>query len=173
MQFPRQRRSRRLTLTIPIRVYGIDYRGTDFSEDSTTVVVNWHGTKIRLVRQLLPDQEICLFSLATRKDALFRVISQVPGHEDSYTYWGLECLEPQKEIWGIAFSDFQPEARPLLRAIAECPVCSTCELMNVDKRLLEAIQSQKRIQRGCLVCGCTSLWKLVTLENPGSTPRSC
>ncbi len=173
IQSLRQRRSRRLALTIPIRVFGIDYKGTDFSEDSTTVVVNWHGTKIRLTRQLLPDQEIRLFSHATYKDALFRVVSQVPGLEDCYTFWGLECLEPEREIWGIAFSDFRPEGWPHLRAMAECPVCSTRELLHVDKRLMGAFRSQKGIPHGCLICRSTSLWKLVGLENPLRKPSSC
>ena len=90
MQSPRQRRSRRLALTIPIRVYGIDYKGTDFSEDSTTVVVNWHGTKIRLVRQLLPDQEVCLFRRATmHSSASFpkRPVTKIPIHSGDWNVW--------------------------------------------------------------------------------------
>ena len=161
MEFSRLRRSCRLPLTIPIRVYGTDFKGSDFSEDSTTVVVNRHGAKIRLIRQLLPEQEIRLFSRPTRKEALFRVVSQAPGAEGDYTFWGLECLEPEREIWGIPFPKSPPERRFMIRLKVECPVCMTREPLDVDESMLEVLQSLKGLPRDCLACGTTSLWTLV------------
>jgi hypothetical protein len=165
MEYLRQRRSCRLALTIPIRVYGIDYKGMDFSEDSTTVVVNRHGAKIGLTRQLLPDQEIRLFNHTTRKEALFRVVSKAPGAHGQYTFWGLECLDPDSNIWGVAFPELQPKDRVMVRLTVECPVCSARELLHVDERLIEALHAQNGIPRGCLVCRITSLWKPVPPEN--------
>jgi len=64
----RQRRSCRLALSIPIRVYAIDFRGNEFIEDAATLVVNLHGAKIRLIRQLIPELEFRLLSLPTRQE---------------------------------------------------------------------------------------------------------
>ncbi len=90
-------------MSLPIRVYATDFRGKDFEEDSTTVVVNRHGGKIRLTHQLLPEQEIRIFSQRTGEEAVFRVVSRVGGPEDRYSFWGVECMGSRGNIWGVSF----------------------------------------------------------------------
>lgn len=108
MQPTLQRRSCRIAASIPIRVYAIDFRAKEFVEDSNTLVVNQHGAKIRLLRQLIPEQEIRILSLTTRLEAIFRVVAKAPGSQDLMrTSWGIENLSPEKNIWGIRFPDLQ------------------------------------------------------------------
>src|SRR5579864_9720367 len=97
----RSRRSCRVAMSIPIKIIGIDYRGKDFSEESQTVTVNHHGAKIRLSHQLIPDAEIRLLSHSTGRDSIFRVIAKVPTTERKFTYWGVENLAPERNIWGV------------------------------------------------------------------------
>ena len=85
------RRSCRVALAVPVRVFGVDYRGKDFTEDALTIVVNLHGAKIRLNRQLIPDSEIRLVA-TDGQDSVFRVVSQVQSPELRFTYWGIENL---------------------------------------------------------------------------------
>ncbi len=49
------RRSCRVAMAMPIRVFGTDFRGIDFTEEALTTIVNLHGAKIRLSHQLLPE----------------------------------------------------------------------------------------------------------------------
>src|SRR5713226_3323527 len=86
----RPRRTPRLAVGLPIRVYAIDFKGVDFTEDSTTVVVNLHGAKICLARQLIPEQEIRILSRTTDQEAVFRVVGRVGGTENQHTFWGIE-----------------------------------------------------------------------------------
>ena len=95
------RRSCRVALSVPIRVFGIDYRGIDFTEEALTIIVNLHGAKIRMTHQLLPDSEIRLLSHPTGQDSLFRVVSKLQSSELKFTYWGVENLDPEKNIWGV------------------------------------------------------------------------
>ena len=68
------RRSCRVAMAMPIRVFGTDFRGIDFTEEALTTIVNLHGAKIRLSHQLLPEAEIRLFNHSTGRDAVFRVV---------------------------------------------------------------------------------------------------
>src|SRR2546428_9736654 len=89
----RHRRSPRLAQALPIRVYGIDFTGRDFVEDSTTLVVGQQGAKVRLTRQLVPEQEIRILCMRNDREALFRVVGKAGGSEGPYTPWGVECLK--------------------------------------------------------------------------------
>jgi hypothetical protein len=157
----RTRRSTRLAVSLPIRVYAIDFKGTDFVEDSTTVVVNHYGAKIRLNHQLLPEQEIRIQSLRTSQEAVFRVVNRVGNLEDRFTYWGVECLDPSQDVWGIAFPQPGPDDQQAVRTMLQCPICRFREVIYLDEPLLESIQELGGLLRGCLKCGQTSIWEQV------------
>ena len=158
------RRSCRLALSVPIRVYGTDYRGKDFTEDTTTLVVSLHGAKIRLGRQLLPEQEVRLLSHPTHREALFRVVSKVGGAEGRYTFWGVECLDLEENIWGLHFPVLQSKDQGSVRVTVQCPGCSTRELLHLDELLLETLASTGGIMRGCLACQASGLWRLIPYQ---------
>lgn len=155
------RRSTRLAVSLPIRVYAIDFRGKDFIEDSTTVVVNYNGAKIRLAHQLLPEQEIRIKSLKTSMEAIFRVVSRVGNLEDRFTYWGVECLNPTQSVWGMNFPEPGPDDQKSVRALLRCPVCRSREVLHLDEPLLESIQELGGLLRGCTNCGQTGIWEQV------------
>jgi hypothetical protein len=161
MQPLRQRRNCRLALSIPIRVYGIDFRGIDFVEDTSTLVVSLRGAKIRLLHQLLPDQEIRLLSLPTNQEAIFRVVTKVAEHDPPHTFWGVECLEGERNIWGVEFPELRPKDQASVRLLVQCPVCGTREWLDLDEPLVESMNSADGIRRGCLACGKSGLWKPV------------
>lgn len=155
------RRSTRLAVSLPIRVYATDFKGRDFVEDSTTVVVNYNGAKIRLSHQLIPEQEIRIQSLKTSAESVFRVVSRVGTLEDRFTYWGVECLSPSYEVWGMSFPEPGPDDQRSVRALLRCPVCHSREILFLDEPLLESIQELGGLLRGCLKCGQTGIWEQI------------
>lgn len=159
-----RRRSPRIALPVPIRVYGTDFTGTDFVEDSTTIVVNRHGAKIRLTRQLLPDQEIVILSVETKQEGVFRVVAKVRETEGRHTFWGVECTDPKDGFWGVEFPALKPEDQRGVRITLECPQCQSREELHMDERLLESIQPVGGMNRLCARCGKTGLWKQVTAK---------
>ncbi len=160
----RQRRSCRIALSIPVRVFATDYRGIDFTEDAVTIVVNLHGAKIRMAHQLLPEQEICLFSQTTRQDAHFRVVSKLEGSDSQYTYWGVENLDPTRDIWGVKIPELQPDDQLGVRVVLECPTCSARDSLRVDEMQLAALLEKRKIARSCPACGSSGLWKLLPFQ---------
>ncbi len=164
MQPAQQRRSCRIATAIPIRVYGIDFRGVDFAEESSTLVVNLHGAKIRLAHQLVPEQEIRLLSHPTSLEALFRVVTRVPESHPQCTFWGIEALNPSRNIWGLKIPEMMAHDQTTVRAFVQCPECATRELLRVDESLLADSRQGGGIERCCLVCGRQALWKMIPYE---------
>ena len=157
----RSRRSCRVALSVPIRVFGIDYRGIDFTEDTVTMVVNRHGAKVRMNHQLLPDQEVRVLSHATHQDAVFRVVSKLHASDREYSYWGIENLDPRQNLWGLLLPELQPEDQFTVRVQLECPTCSAREAVRLDETLLAALQEEGGVPRGCLTCKRSGMWKLL------------
>ena len=160
MEF-RPRRSCRVAVSVPIRVYGIDFRGIDFSEEAFTIIVNLHGAKIRLAHQLLPDSEIRLLSHPTGRDSVFRVVSKLRSSELKHTYWGIENLNPEKNIWGVEIPEIVPEDQLKVRVTIECPNCSARDFLRADESLLATLQEKGGTERTCQVCKKPGLWKLL------------
>lgn len=99
----RNRRSTRLSISIPIVISGVDGDGNDFSEGVRTLVVNKHGGKIATVHSLPLGTEILIENHALGAEAKAKVVwrddNQAP---DDIQYVALQLLEAQN-IWGIAF----------------------------------------------------------------------
>jgi hypothetical protein len=154
------RRSCRVALSLPVRVFGTDYRGIDFSEDAFTLVVNLHGAKIRLNHQLIPDSEIRLVS-TSGQDSVFRVVSKLNSPELLYTYWGIESLEPEKNIWGVQIPELKPEDQRKIQVMLRCPACAVSESLTVDEMVLASLEEKGGVERSCATCHATGIWKLL------------
>jgi hypothetical protein len=154
------RRSCRVAMSVPIRVYGTDYRGVDFSEDALTIIVNLHGAKIRLRHQLLPDSEIRLLSQPTGRDSVFRVVSKLSSSELRFTYWGVENLHPEKNIWGVDIPPLRPRDQLKVSVTLECPNCSARESLRGDEELLASLLEKGGVERTCKACKTPGVWKL-------------
>ena len=158
------RRSYRVALSVPIRVIGIDYRGIDFTEEALTTIVNLHGAKIRLTHQLLPDAEIRLLCHPTGRDSVFRVVSKIHSSDHKFTYWGIENLDPERNIWGVEIPELRPADQLKVRVVLECPICSTRESLHGDENLLTTLQEKGEVKRTCKVCNNSGLWKLLPYQ---------
>jgi hypothetical protein len=147
-------------MSVAVRVIGIDYRGVDFTEEAQTVIVNRHGAKIRLSHQLLPDSEIRMLSHPTGKDSVFRVVSKLQSPELRFTYWGVENLDPEMNIWGVDIPELLPGDQLKVRVLLQCPVCSAHESLRADEMLLAGLQEKGGVERTCKACNTPGLWKL-------------
>jgi hypothetical protein len=154
------RRSCRVALSVPIRVFGVDYRGVDFTEEAFTIVVNMHGAKIRMSHQLLPDSEIRVISHPTGEDAVFRVVSKLQSPELQYTYWGVENLEQERDFWGVDIPELHPGDQLQTQVLLECPHCSARESVPADATLLIGLEILGGVHRNCDACNADGLWKL-------------
>ena len=149
-----------MAASVPIRVFGCDYRGTDFSEEAHTLVVNNHGAKIRMIHQLLPDSEIRLVSQSTGRESVFRVVSKLQSSDLKFTYWGVENLDPKKDIWGVEIPELDTADQLKVRVSIQCPTCSARESIRVDETPLAALQEKGGVDWACKECKTSGFWKL-------------
>lgn len=177
----RERRSPRRALELPIRVFGTDFQGRDFVEDAATLVVSRHGAKIRLKRNLIAEQEIRILCQVNNREALFRVVSKAGEPTSEFSFWGVECLEPEENIWEGDFprpgpklgARAGPRLDPKLSSRDKLPVqvmlrCSQCgmrELIDLDDTKIRALRQMKGLMRDCPACGASGLWKLVAVQD--------
>jgi hypothetical protein len=154
----RPRRSCRLALSFPIRIFGSDFEGNPFMEDTFSVVVSLHGAKIRSAQPLHPGQEIRLLSLTTHLKAPFLVVSRVGDAAREFKFWGLESLEPGKNLWGVKFPELRVGDQASVRLLLECPDCFRREFIYADEPLLESLQTRSGVMRRCLLCKKATFW---------------
>ena len=160
METFQSRRSCRVALSVPITVVGIDDRGVDFTEEALTVIVNLHGAMIRMNHQLMPDSDIRLVSHPTGQDSHFRVVSKLQIPDLKFTYWGVESMDPGRNIWGVDLPERRPGFQIKIGVKLQCPTCPAHESFYADATLLASLHERGGMERPCETCKTVGLWKL-------------
>jgi hypothetical protein len=157
------RRSDRITVHLPIVISGVDVLGETFVESARTIVIARYGAKILCQRKLAPQLEITLHCLMTNEDALARVVGRV-SEDSTGTYYGLELLDPDANIWGVEFPPIEQSVQALGRVLVECIHCHRRELVYLNEFEAEVLERSHTLWRDCRRCGEPSLWKETWLK---------
>jgi len=172
MDQPEQRRTERLLLSIPIRVIGVDTTGTDFTEDTCTVVLSQAGARITLQHKVLPDDAVRIVNLENYSEADFRIVGPTRLAGSEVPEWGAECTEPGRNIWGIELP--KPLSNPSdAGALLECRACHAQGLWPVTLMEVEVLNTTGLINRLCTQCNKTTYWTYAeTTRRPREFPPS-
>jgi hypothetical protein len=150
-----KRSTERLLLRIPIRVIGFEANTGEFSEDTYTSVVNRTGARIALRRCLSVNDKLRIINLENYREADFRLVAPTGWVGTEVHEWGVECLEPGRNIWGIEF------AAPLAReagALIECQECHRQVFWALTPMDVEVLEASGITQRNCGQCGKATFW---------------
>ena len=99
----RNRRSTRLTISIPMVISGVDADGNDFSESVRTRIVNMHGGMIATTHHLTLSSEVLIENRALGVVAKAKVVWLGEKHLAGDLHpVGLQLFEAQN-VWGITF----------------------------------------------------------------------
>lgn len=173
----KQRLSPGRELELPIRVSGMDFEGKDFVEDATTLTVSRRGAEIRLRHKLILEDEIRILSVGNNREARFRVVTQAGEATSEFCVWGVECLEPDKNVLEGGLpgpsAPVGSTSSPRLdskqssqdkspgQVVLRCSQCGMRELVDLDEAQTQAMRKLKGLVRYCPACGATGLWKRV------------
>src|SRR5271154_2363090 len=163
MTLERLRRSDRISISIPVEIFGADFTGEHFVEQCRTVVVSRHGATVIVSRKLAADLELILKRPGTRKEALVRVIGQIGGQHEGYVY-GLALMDLTVNLWNIYFPDLVDSQSAVGRALLECSRCKNREIVYMNEVEAEVYEANLALQRTCGACGHSSVWKSVPKE---------
>jgi len=150
-----KRSTERVLLRIPIRVTGFETDTGEFSEDTYTSVVNRAGARIALRRRVSVNDTLRIINLENYREADFRVVAPTGWVGTDVHEWGVECLEPGRNIWGIEF------AAPLAReagALIECQECHRQVFWALTLMDVEVLEASGITQRHCGQCGKATFW---------------
>ena len=94
------RRSHRVFVSVAITVTGKS--GKEFSEETSTLVVNAHGALITLATNVEQGDTILVQNRATRDEQVCKV-TYLGAVAEGRTQIGIEFREPAPEFWHIQF----------------------------------------------------------------------
>ncbi len=175
-----QRRTERVLVRIPIEVKGTTPQGKDFRETGWTVVINRNGARISVNSNLRANEQVSITNLQNKIACPFRVVGRVPRPLGEGPEWGVECLEPEVNFWGILFPRKQglPPAEETVDALLECTACRFRELAQLSLDQYREAVSHGKLSRDCPQCVDTTEWTFgfaeaepeeVPTEIPGTT----
>jgi PilZ domain len=163
-----QRRTERVLIQIPIEVKGNDSQGKPFRETTRTVVINRNGARIAL--RTVPSQSarLTITNLQSRKTCPFRVVSSVQKTIGLDPEWGVECLDPEANFWGILFPqksvERAPEERDMVDVLLECTVCQSRELAHLPLAAYRDLVAKSLTRLQCTQCKDGTDWRLCFIE---------
>lgn len=153
-----RRRTDRLLISIPIRVFGIDPRSGHFQEDTHTVIVNRHGASIPLNHNVSPKDTIRVVNLENHLEANFRVVGSIRSLKGGTGEWGVECLSEAPNFWGIEFSTRQYSERTPACALLACRGCRSRFFWPLTPMEMEVLELAGSIRNYCEDCGEQTDW---------------
>ncbi len=163
MSVQRLRQSDRVSISIPVEVFGTDFAGETFVERTRTVLVSRHGATLILNRKLAPDHELILKRPGLNREALARVVGQIGGRPEGYVY-GVALQDLGTNLWNIYFPIMTEAEKAVARALLECSHCRTREVVYLNEVETEVFEANLCLTRVCKPCGGSSIWKLTPRE---------
>jgi hypothetical protein len=170
-----RRRSRRPLIRIAIEVRGTDVNGQPFNEITHTLIVNRNGARISLKSAVVPGEQITITNLQRQESCAFRVVERTSTTYGRHAEWGVECLEPERNFWGIYFPQVTPASAQgdVVDVMLECAQCHVRELAQISTDEYRELTTQSKLARNCPACNRTTTWEFgfaeVLLEDARSS----
>ena len=160
------RKSERVLLRIPIRVEGKDTLGNAFEETTYTLVVNRSGGLIVVAHLLQPGAVLKITNLKNQISCSFLVVARAAKSLSGTPEWGVKCLEPEVEIWGVRFPTRteEPSQADLIHVLLECQACFSREMAALTVQQYHELVAQSSLPRPCPKCAATRDWKFGFIE---------
>lgn len=166
MKAQQERQSERISIAMPIQVFGTEITGQDFMEMTQTQVLCREGAAIISTHRLAPMQQITVRNLATGAEAHARIIGEMSSRPDSRVY-GIALLDPEFKLWNVNFPWAADSEHARSERWLECNVCEGRELASLTALECDVFQANRHLTRLCKWCGEATVWNLASHEASG------
>jgi len=147
----------RVTIAIPIRIFGSDLKGRAYSEEGRTLEVSRNGALIAIPRELIPQEEVVLRVEATGKEAAAQIVGQVRRERDELIY-GVKLVDPSANLWDINFPPLSESGRAVMRTLLECAKCHRRDVVHLEEFETEVFLAHRYIYHDCPRCRESTIW---------------
>jgi len=152
------RRSDRISIALPVEVFGTEITGQDFCETTRTHLVTRHGAAIVLKRPLAPLQQVTIRNLSNGKEAAAEVVGPMGGRPEGSVY-AISLLDHQLNLWNTTF----PEST-VLGVHLQCNACGHHERLYLDAIESEVFEANQKLTRLCDRCAEPTVWHPVAQD---------
>ena len=166
MKIQQGRQGERLSIAMPIQLFGTEITGQDFMETTQTQVLCREGAAIVSTHRLAPMQQITVRNLTTGAETQARIIGEVSAKPDSRVY-GIALLDPEFKLWNVNFPWPSDSDKSRSQRWLECNVCRGRELASLTPLECDVFQANRHLTRPCKWCGEPTVWHLATHEASG------
>jgi hypothetical protein len=156
-----RRRSGRISKEIPIVLSGSDTDGRQFSETTKTLVLSRHGASVLSHYKLVPEQEIFLLAVETKREVEVRICGEIGEGEHGYIY-GVAFVDPLVDFWRIEFPSVGELEKDLNRVTLECTGCGQRAVVEFDATEMDVYLVNECSLRYCKRCQNSTAWKITT-----------
>ncbi len=162
------RRSDRVLIRIPLQVSGKDLEGNSFSERAQTMVINRNGASFVLRNSLVPEGQITVKNLQSGQSCRFRARRGAKDLPGGLREWGIECLDPAPNFWGVSFPELPDQTSAEEESsgcLLECAVCHYREMTRLTLTEYRTAAERTSLARICIWCGRQTEWKFAVIED--------
>lgn len=156
----------RISIAMPIQVFGTEITGQDFMEMTQTQVLCRDGAAIISSHRLAPMQQITVRNLATGAEAPARIIGEMSSRPECRIY-GIALLDPESGLWNVNFPWSADSENARFQRWLECNACEGRELASLSALECDVFQANRQLTRHCKRCGDHTVWHLASHEASG------
>jgi PilZ domain len=153
------RRTERIMLEIPIRVFSYAGSAGGFSEDTRTLMVNRDGALILIKHHVLPEETIRIINLENLREDDFRVVGLARQVNDGAAEWGVEGLDKNRSLWEIDFPPPMEISEPNAGALLQCRGCGKQSFMVLSLTEVSNLDLSGALEKLCENCGDLTAWE--------------
>jgi hypothetical protein len=166
-----KRQSERISLSLPIEVWGTDLSGRDFKQKAVTKQLARYGGTMILGIALGPEQVVAIQLLSGRaQEANVRIVGQVGLQTLGHVYGFAFQDETKQTFWGIHFPPLGENEDFLTKVVVECGGCSRREIAPLNEVEFDVFEANDRITRHCGACRQSTTWKKANFERTEAQP---
>jgi hypothetical protein len=154
-----ERANDRISIAMPVQVFGTEITGQDFFETTQTHMLSREGVAILLRHKLAPMQQVTLRNMATGAEATARIIGQM-GHRPEGCIYGVTLLDSSLNLWKTNFPPQSEADKAVYRLLLECKACRGRELAYLGKIESQVFDANQDLTRHCSRCKESTVWRL-------------
>jgi hypothetical protein len=147
----------RVSLVIPIQIFGSDVSGRVYCEEAQTVKVSRNGALILTNRKLTPQEELLIRIKSTGAESPAQIIGQVRQQPDGLVY-GVKLLDANVNLWRDTFAPLNESKGAGGDMLLECSKCLVREVIYLEEFETEVYQANRYIYHTCRRCRESTVW---------------